>query len=498
MPKLANFELDEWMPKASFCEEPNTVGETCGEIENVDTFGLMLDAVGKMKKDYPLDRWTAGALDLAETAQFWAMVYKGITPKGVKKFYLDTLVMQYYPKYLVRTWGRKETKKEVAEDKAKFMKEFCMAFKFVYGCSFKKATNILKGIAINKIGKTNFYASHYLRKLGVRHFTIGDEEAVAFAWKENKSAVLLCMCKDIKIVDRDYQKDLKDRLMRPMHYGQNGSGWTEADWKFFSKQTQSWKIRAIRYNMVDFAVKARMRDAHMRNSFIKATKRRANPVVLRVLQNELRKHKGPITKFAPFEVRRRDMGWYSREMDIIADYVYYAGRVSNATTLRGLYREAEEWHREDQMLIEQERIRHQQQYGGTAYIPFHGSFDYEGIKDEYTVDGIRFELIKTSEDLYVEGRDMHHCVGSYKDQCGRKEYVVFKVHADKQATLGCYIDNNGKVTFEQMYGVCNEYVDESVHKTSGKLIDMVNKDIVEFKKQKEAEKQPPETSEVMA
>lgn len=95
----------------------------------------------------------------------------------------------------------------------------------------------------------------------------------------------------------------------------------------------------------------------------------------------------------------------------------------------------------------------------TEIIDYGFPVDYEGY-------GIKAKLLNTKQKVELEGRKMHHCVGSYRNRCYVKEYAVFHLTDGKEkVTLGLYAAHNhtssGKMKWgvSQMYGVCNKNVE---------------------------------------
>ena len=101
------------------------------------------------------------------------------------------------------------------------------------------------------------------------------------------------------------------------------------------------------------------------------------------------------------------------EIDDLADFLFVAKQEDAVFTLKGrtlatLRRRMEDWHR---------ALRKSQAIGGGAWA---GSplpdIDYEVGKAHHRAIW-RFRQIKTGNDLYQEGQQMHHCVSTYKGRC---------------------------------------------------------------------------------
>lgn len=442
------------------------------EFTPVD-FRDILDAMGRVKTVCPLELYAGPDNDARDR---WAklLTLKNLTAFRVKEAYKGMVCREYTEILKKRgkgpNWEIAMTPDAREASEADFMRAFCAGFKVVFGHTFVSASRFLKGKAINAVGQKNFYAISYLKKLGTKEWKLGNEEAVAFALQENKAMALLAMSCKMEIEDRNYQQKLKLLL-------KDTWGFSDADWRFLCQQSQSYIIRGIRYHILRFAVKNRLKDAHMRNHFIKKAKS-FSPVMNRALQTELRRYQGPMNKFSPFKVEKRGAGRFAiyqcRELDMIKDFLHY-NPVVGATTFAGLLRLAEVWHREEAVRREEEYERRRRELANLP-PPHNGPFNFKGVKDEYVVGTTRFELVQDSDAIYKEGSEMHHCVGGYNQRCGDHKYIVFRVFGEERATLGCSMED-GVLQFNQLYGYCNEYVSEAMHNAARTLISQVNADV---------------------
>jgi hypothetical protein len=64
--------------------------------------------------------------------------------------------------------------------------------------------------------------------------------------------------------------------------------------------------------------------------------------------------------------------------------------------------------------------------------------------------------ITTFYDLLMEGKTMHHCVGSYVDAIRAGTSYVYKVMSPGRATLELGHDRNGAWILKQISGYCNK------------------------------------------
>ena len=69
-----------------------------------------------------------------------------------------------------------------------------------------------------------------------------------------------------------------------------------------------------------------------------------------------------------------------------------------------------------------------------------------------TIKGITSELIDTKEKLYLEGKEMKHCVASYAHRISEGKCAIYKIFwINERYTL----EINKKMRIEQCKGKCN-------------------------------------------
>lgn len=96
------------------------------------------------------------------------------------------------------------------------------------------------------------------------------------------------------------------------------------------------------------------------------------------------------------------------------------------------------------------------------------------IHEPVMLNDTEFIELYSSESLYTEGDEMHHCVYSYSRYCFDGTYRVFQVKSStERATLGISI-KNGKFKFDQIYSYCNQHVSESLNKRAQQFIKQIN------------------------
>lgn len=91
--------------------------------------------------------------------------------------------------------------------------------------------------------------------------------------------------------------------------------------------------------------------------------------------------------------------------------------------------------------------------------------------------------LNTGLEVYLEGKDMHHCIQRYINIAKNNQYKIFSIqlHIDstntsERATLGVIWSKRNKTwTLEQVRGVCNADVSETIHEVSKQIITELNK-----------------------
>ncbi|MRU28315.1 PcfJ domain-containing protein [Xylella fastidiosa] len=93
---------------------------------------------------------------------------------------------------------------------------------------------------------------------------------------------------------------------------------------------------------------------------------------------------------------------------------------------------------------------------------------WESILPECEIDGYKVHPLTTSEDLNLEGYQMHHCVGNYDDWCERGDFRIFSLvdPAGIRSTLCIEQTDTGQWFVQQVRGTCNASVTKVTHAIS--------------------------------
>lgn len=92
------------------------------------------------------------------------------------------------------------------------------------------------------------------------------------------------------------------------------------------------------------------------------------------------------------------------------------------------------------------------------------------IHEPVCINGVSFSELASSEALFVEGEEMHHCIYSYTPHCEKSNYHVFKVESKtERATLGVRVDKS-QCKLDQIYTYCNEHVSAQLKKTANQFL----------------------------
>lgn len=65
------------------------------------------------------------------------------------------------------------------------------------------------------------------------------------------------------------------------------------------------------------------------------------------------------------------------------------------------------------------------------------------------------QALKSWADLLDEGREMRHCVASYAEDIGRRQYFVYRMHRPERLTIGVKKRQNGTWVIDQVRGMRN-------------------------------------------
>lgn len=102
--------------------------------------------------------------------------------------------------------------------------------------------------------------------------------------------------------------------------------------------------------------------------------------------------------------------------------------------------------------------------------------NYKYDEHEMTIEDVHFTLLHP-QDYDKEGKEMHHCVGSYTIDGYKGNYKVYHAeYEEKPYTLGIEAFS-GMYRFQQCYGTCNSYAPAEVREASMVLIDLLNKEL---------------------
>lgn len=109
------------------------------------------------------------------------------------------------------------------------------------------------------------------------------------------------------------------------------------------------------------------------------------------------------------------------------------GREPNTLMLQ-----VERWHQE---MAARRPYRHND-YGSSRKYEKWDSSGIKGLVHQKGSNTFHIVELLTSTELWEEGREMHHCVGSYSDMCGKGEIAIFSLYVEKET--------NDKIIKERM------------------------------------------------
>ncbi len=71
--------------------------------------------------------------------------------------------------------------------------------------------------------------------------------------------------------------------------------------------------------------------------------------------------------------------------------------------------------------------------------------------------------LQNARALIIEGKEMHHCVGSYANAAAAGECFIYKVLAPERATVEVSVDARGRARIAQAKGPCNGELTQDTH-----------------------------------
>lgn len=103
------------------------------------------------------------------------------------------------------------------------------------------------------------------------------------------------------------------------------------------------------------------------------------------------------------------------------------------------------------------------------------------LTSKYEYEGCTAEMITSSFELAMHGKDQKHCVANYASKCASGEYVVFKIvdAEGKVSTLGIANPNNKSYLNTQHYLAYNQVVE---NKDALELARIINTDVMKIMK----------------
>jgi hypothetical protein len=98
-------------------------------------------------------------------------------------------------------------------------------------------------------------------------------------------------------------------------------------------------------------------------------------------------------------------------------------------------------------------------YGGYMPPDWRKPIDYAPLPPHVEIDGFAFHALRTREDLWIEGAEMHHCVRTYADRVVNGSSRIYSVRqcGQRVATLELVCSRSRAPKFElgQLKGPCN-------------------------------------------
>jgi hypothetical protein len=164
----------------------------------------------------------------------------------------------------------------------------------------------------------------------------------------------------------------------------------------------------------------------------------------------------------------------SANFGLMLDYLeaegYAQGQPSKNATWASLARRSDDWHRRIAIENMERELKDQKLLKWNALVP------------ETVIDGVVFRPLINSRDLAVEGYELKHCAGRYRDRCHHGNYRVYScLESDgTRSTLGISI-YEGKASWDQHLGKYNCAVSSAAHEAGKKLAGLYQQALNESK-----------------
>ncbi|HDR9068222.1 TPA: PcfJ domain-containing protein [Burkholderia vietnamiensis] len=148
---------------------------------------------------------------------------------------------------------------------------------------------------------------------------------------------------------------------------------------------------------------------------------------------------------------RENMRTLTNEFRDVLDWVYWDGLARGLpdknSTWQSMMRQSADWHLARRTAREIRTLR------------------WESLLPICEIDGYRVLPLTSSEALYVEGYQMHHCVGSYDSWCADGEFRIFSLVDPEgmRSTLCIEQTDAGRWQVQQVRGTCNASVSKVTH-----------------------------------
>ena len=351
------------------------------------------------------------------------------------------------------------------------IKTICAAFKYVHG-SFSTFLSFNRSAIVKKYGmgyiRTRLYFNAMAGVKKLNHLCLDMDLFSAQmhdkAFNENPAHYALhlyCLGGDI---NNNWRQKLKE------YFG--------SDWKWLSKQSNAYIYRLIRntktINQIKRIIKLRPKDAWLRNKlFLQLTKEATqrnicSETMLAIMQKHI---KNKASNWMPFPDKT------IVENEAAIDHIYDFGKQAQiditAKSFRALYEQATEFFNE--------RRRQRMQafelgIGIYGWRPLNGNvmdtyssekwFQYSiAVPDKFESENgrFRFTLLSSNYQLETEGKQMHHCVGSFSSEASKGKYIVYHIEDTQNKegedsrgyTVGFRHDYTNGWYMQQCYGLYN-------------------------------------------
>lgn len=174
--------------------------------------------------------------------------------------------------------------------------------------------------------------------------------------------------------------------------------------------------------------------------------------------------------------KRGVKNWYNQEYSLVWDWWRQTWPVTDSNQRRIGW----SWYMREQAAWHEEVTRRKREAVAKEY--------WESSLPTQEINGYEVVPLTTSLDLFDEGKDMHHCVGSYANRCKMNESRIFSIRKDGEKVATMELSNlagwdyasrkkhtdGKKWNLAQVRGHCNKEADKTTRSVAEEVVKRYN------------------------